>query len=182
MISMGDAVAHMQISAETICDSAQRIRRLAHELLELVRLRDKVRRAEARQKARGKFGPRDRRKRVRHVLKIRYRWSGPIVPNRFWPPQQSAFIESFSGRLRWIGTSVAACAGLKCVFDAGHQGEFRCLASDRLLETIDGSHLLSALTVQPGRASNDNSAGRIRRTTNVLCSFGAMVKFKTVIV
>jgi hypothetical protein len=60
---------------------------------------------------------------------------------------------------------------LKCVFDAGHQGEFRCLASDRLLETIDGSHLLSALTVQPGRASNDNSAGRIRRTTNVLCSF-----------
>jgi hypothetical protein len=49
-------VAHMQISAETIYDSAQNNRRLAHELLELVRLRDKVRRAEARQKARGKFG------------------------------------------------------------------------------------------------------------------------------
>ena len=63
MIAMGDAMAHMQISAETIYDSAQRIRRLAHEFLELVRLRDKVRRAEARQKARGKFGPRDRRKR-----------------------------------------------------------------------------------------------------------------------
>lgn len=74
----------------------------------------------------------------------------------------------------------------------GTRGEFRCLASDRLLETFDGSHLLSALTVQPGRASNDNpifeltprrrprSAGRIRRTTNVLCSFGAMVKFKTI--
>ena len=46
-------MAHMQISAETIYDSAQRIRRLAHELLELVCLRDKVRRAEARQKARG---------------------------------------------------------------------------------------------------------------------------------
>ncbi len=66
-------MAHMQISAETIYGSAQRIRRLAHELLELVRLRDKVRRAEARQKARGKFGPRDRRKRVRHALKIHYR-------------------------------------------------------------------------------------------------------------
>jgi hypothetical protein len=63
-------MAHMQISAEAIYDSAQRIR---SELLELVRLRDKVRRAEVRQKARGKFGPRDRRKRVRHVLKIRYR-------------------------------------------------------------------------------------------------------------
>jgi hypothetical protein len=73
MIAMGDAMAHMQISAETIYDSAQRIRRLAHEFLELVRLRDKVRRAEARQKARGKFGPRDRRKRVRHALKIRCR-------------------------------------------------------------------------------------------------------------
>jgi len=70
---MGDAMAHMQISAESIYDSAQRIRRLSHEFLELVRLRDKVRRAEARQKARGKFGPRDRRKRVRHALKIRYR-------------------------------------------------------------------------------------------------------------
>jgi hypothetical protein len=46
-------MAHMQISTETIYDSAQRIRSLAHELLELVRLRDKVRRAEARQKARG---------------------------------------------------------------------------------------------------------------------------------
>jgi hypothetical protein len=66
-------MAHMQISTETIYDSAQKIRRLAHELLELARLRDKVRRAEARQKARGKFGPRDRRKRVRHALKIRYR-------------------------------------------------------------------------------------------------------------
>jgi hypothetical protein len=43
-------MAHMQISAEAIYDSAQRIR---SELLELVRLRDKVRRAEARQKARG---------------------------------------------------------------------------------------------------------------------------------
>jgi hypothetical protein len=71
MIVMGDAMAHMQISTETIYDSAQRIRRLAHELLELVRLRDKVRRAEARQKARGKFGPRDLRKRDRHALKIR---------------------------------------------------------------------------------------------------------------
>jgi hypothetical protein len=53
-------VAHMQITAETICDSAQRNRRLAHELLDLVRLREQVRRAEARQKARGKFCPRDR--------------------------------------------------------------------------------------------------------------------------
>ena len=73
MIVMGDAMAHIQISTETIYDSAQRMRRLAHELLELVRLRDKVRRAEERQKARGKFGPRDRRKRIRHALKIRYR-------------------------------------------------------------------------------------------------------------
>jgi hypothetical protein len=73
MIAMGDAMAHIQISAETIYDSAQRIRRLAHEFLELVRLRDKVRRAEARQEARGKFDPRDRRKRVRHELKIRCR-------------------------------------------------------------------------------------------------------------
>jgi hypothetical protein len=73
MIVMGDAMAHMQISTETVYDSAQRIRRLAHELLELARLRDKVRRAEARQKARGKFSRRDRRKRVRHALKIRYR-------------------------------------------------------------------------------------------------------------
>ena len=37
------------ISTETIYDSAQRIRRLAHELLELVRLRDEVRRAEGTQ-------------------------------------------------------------------------------------------------------------------------------------
>jgi hypothetical protein len=73
MIVMGDAMAHIQIFTETIYDSAQRIRKLAHELLELVLLRDKVRRAEERQKARGKFGPRDRRKRVRHALKIRYR-------------------------------------------------------------------------------------------------------------
>jgi hypothetical protein len=65
-------MAHMQISTETIYDSAQRIRRLAHELLELVRFRDKVRRAAASQKARGKFGPRDRRKRVRHGMR-----SGP---------------------------------------------------------------------------------------------------------
>ena len=49
MIVMGDAMAHMQISAEAIYDSAQRIR---SDLLELVRLRDKVRRAEVRQKAR----------------------------------------------------------------------------------------------------------------------------------
>jgi hypothetical protein len=73
MIAMGDVMAHIQIFAETIYDSAQGIRRLAHEFLELVRVRDKVRRAEARQEARGKFGPRDRRKRVRHVLKIRCR-------------------------------------------------------------------------------------------------------------
>jgi hypothetical protein len=73
MIVMGDAMAHIQISTETIYDSAQRIRRLAHELLELVHLRDKVRRAEETQKARGKFGPRDRRKRVRHAFKIHYR-------------------------------------------------------------------------------------------------------------
>jgi hypothetical protein len=66
---------------------------------------------------------------------------------------------------------VAACAGLKCVFDAGHQGRVSLPCQQRRLETIDGSHLLSALTVQPGRAPNDNSAGRIRRTTNVLCSF-----------
>jgi hypothetical protein len=66
-------MAQMQISTETIYDSAQRIRRLAREFLELARLRDKVRRAEARQEARGKFGPRDRRKRVHHVLKIRCR-------------------------------------------------------------------------------------------------------------
>jgi hypothetical protein len=46
---MGDAMAHIQISTETIYDSAQRIRRLAHELLELVRLRDEVRRADGTQ-------------------------------------------------------------------------------------------------------------------------------------
>jgi len=132
-------MAHMQISAGTIYDSAQRIRRLAHEFLELVRLRDEVRRAEARQKARGKFDPRDRRKRVRHVLKIRYRLFRPIVPNRCWPPQQNAFIESLSGRLRWIEVSSMP----------GTRSEFRCLASDRLLETFDGSHLLSALACNP---------------------------------
>ena len=95
-------------------------------------------------------------------------------------PIDNPFIESFSGRLRWIEVSSIP----------GTRGEFRCLASDRLLETFDGSYLLSALTVQPGRASRQpifeltqrrsRSAGRIRRTTNVLCSFGAMVKFKTV--
>jgi hypothetical protein len=121
MIMMGDAMAHMQISTETIYDSAQTIRRLAHELLELIRLRDKVRRAEARQKARGKFGPRDRRKRVRHALKTR---------DRLFRANSSESLLATTG------------------------GEFRCLASDRLLETFDGSHLLSA--VQPGRASNDN--------------------------
>jgi len=78
----GDAMAHIQISTETIYDSAQRMRRLAHGLLELVRLRDKVQRAEERQQARGKFGPRDRRKRVPHALKIRYPSSGPIVVNK----------------------------------------------------------------------------------------------------
>jgi hypothetical protein len=61
-------VAHMQIFAETIYDSAQRNPRLAQELLYIVRLRDKVRRAEARQKARGKFGLRDRRKRIENPL------------------------------------------------------------------------------------------------------------------
>jgi len=66
-------MAHIQISTEMIYDSTQRLRRLAHELLELVRLRDKLRTAEARQKARGKFGPHDRPKRVRHALKIRHR-------------------------------------------------------------------------------------------------------------
>jgi hypothetical protein len=74
----------------------------------------------------------------------------------------------------------------------GARGEFRCLASDRLRETFDGSHLLSALTLQPRpgierqpifeltQRRRSRSAGRIRRTTNVLCSFGAMVKYKTV--
>jgi hypothetical protein len=85
---------------------------------------------------------------------------------------------------------MAACAGFEVSSMPGTRGEFLCLASDRLLETFDSSHLLSALTVQPGRASRQpifeltqrrsRSAGRIRRTTNVLCSFGAMVKFKTV--
>jgi len=73
----------------------------------------------------------------------------------------------------------------------GTRGEFGCLARDRLLETFDGSDLLSALACNPaGHRTNPifeltqrrrpRSAGRIRRTTNVLCSFGAMVKFKTV--
>ena len=65
---MGDAMAHIQISTETIYDPAQRIRRLAHELLELVRFRDKVRRAAASQKARGKFGPRDKPIKARTYL------------------------------------------------------------------------------------------------------------------
>jgi len=65
MIVMGDARAHMQISAEAIYDSAQRIR---SDLLELVRLRDKVRRAEVRQKARGKFGPHDKPIKARTFL------------------------------------------------------------------------------------------------------------------
>jgi hypothetical protein len=65
MIVMGDAMARMQISAEAIYDSAQRIR---SELLELVRLRDKVRRAEVRQKVRGKFGPRDKPIKARTYL------------------------------------------------------------------------------------------------------------------
>ena len=51
---------------------------------------------------------------------------------------------------------MAACAGFEVSSMPGTRGEFRCLASDRLLETFDSSHLLSALTVQPGRASNDN--------------------------
>jgi hypothetical protein len=113
-------VAHMQISAETIYDSAQNNRRLAHELLELVRLRDKVRRAEARQKARGKFGPRDRRKRVRHALEIRCRLFRANSSESLLPPQQNAFIESFNGRLRWIEVSSMP----------GTRGEFRCLASN----------------------------------------------------
>lgn len=39
----------------------QRIRRLAEEFLELERLRDHVRKAEAMQRTRGKFGAGDRR-------------------------------------------------------------------------------------------------------------------------
>jgi hypothetical protein len=39
MMLMEDTVAHMQITAETIYDSAQRNRRLAHELLYLGRSR-----------------------------------------------------------------------------------------------------------------------------------------------
>jgi hypothetical protein len=62
---MGDTMAHMQISAEAIYESAQRIR---SESLELLRLREKVRRAEARQKARGKFGPRDKPIKARTYL------------------------------------------------------------------------------------------------------------------
>ena len=54
---MGDTMVHMQISAEAIYDSVERIR---GESLELVRHRDKVRWAEARQKARGTFGLRDK--------------------------------------------------------------------------------------------------------------------------
>jgi hypothetical protein len=139
-------VAHMQITAETIYDSAQRNRRLAHELLYLVRLRDKVRRAEARQKARGKFGPRDRRKRVRHALKIRWRLFRANSSKSLLPPQQSAFIESFNGRLRWIEVSSMP----------GTRASFAAWPATVLLETFNGSHLLSALTGQPGRASNDN--------------------------
>jgi hypothetical protein len=108
MIAMGDAMAHMQTSAETNYDSAQRIRRLAHEFLELVRLRDKVRRAEARQKARGKFGPRDLRKRIRHALKIRCRL--------FRANSSESLSKMPSSR-----ASMAARAGLKCL-RCGDQG------------------------------------------------------------
>jgi hypothetical protein len=84
---------------------------------------------------------------------------------------------------------MAACAGLSSM--PGTRGEFRCLASDRLLETFDSSHF----ALRPNRATRPGierqpifeltqrrprSAGRIRRTTNVLCSFRAIVKFKTV--
>jgi hypothetical protein len=108
--------------------------------------------------------------------------SGPIVPNRSWPPQPNAFIESFNGRLRWIEVSSMPGTG----------ASFAAWPATVLLETFDGSHLLSALTLQPRlgfeqqpifeltQRRSSRSAGRIRRTTNVLCSFGAMVKFKTV--
>jgi hypothetical protein len=109
-------VAHMQITAETIYDSARRNRRLAHELY---LVRDKVRRAEARQKARGKFGPRDRRNRVRHALKIRCRLFRPGI-------ERQPIFELTQRR-------------------------------------------------------RPPSAGRSRRTTKVLCSFGATVKFKTIV-
>jgi hypothetical protein len=145
MIVMGDAMAHIEISTETIYDSAQSMRRLAHELLELVRLRDKVRRAEARQKARGKFGPRDQRKRVRHVLKIRYR----LFRANSSESLLATTAKCLHRELQWL-----PALDLKCLRCRG--GEIRCQASDRLLETFDSSHLLSALTVQPGRASNDN--------------------------
>jgi hypothetical protein len=136
-------VAHMQITADTIYDSAQRNRRLAQELLYLIRLRDKVQRAEARQKARGKFGPRDRRKRA---LKIRCRLFRGNSSESLLPPQQNAFIESFNGRLRWIEVSSMPGTG----------ASFAAWPATVLLETFDGSHLLSALTVRPGRPSNDN--------------------------
>jgi hypothetical protein len=128
-----------------IYDSAQRIRRLAHESLELVRLRDKVRRAEARQKAREKFGPRDRRKRVRHVLKIRYllfraNSSESLLATTAkchhrelqWPPALDC------RRCRAPGASFAA---------------WPAIVSLRLSTALI---LLSALTVQPGQASNGN--------------------------
>jgi len=66
-------MAHTQISAEAIYDSAQRIR---SELSELVRLRDKVRRAEAKRKAR-KFGPRDKPIKARTYLDGTQLRSGP---------------------------------------------------------------------------------------------------------
>jgi hypothetical protein len=138
-------VAHMKITADTIYESAQRNRGLAHELLYLIRLRDKVQRAEAR-KARGKFGPRDRRKRVRHALKIRCRLFRGNSSESLLPPQQNAFIESFNGRLRWIEVSSMPGTG----------ASFAAWPATVLLETFDGSHLLSALTVRPGRPSNDN--------------------------
>jgi hypothetical protein len=145
MMIMRDTVAHTQITAETIYDSAQRNRRLAHELLYLVRLRDEVRRAEASQKARAKFGPRDRRKRVRHALKIRCRlFRSNSSESRL--PQQNAFIESFNGRLGRIEVSSIP----------GTRASFAAWPTRVLLETFDGSHLLSALTLQPDRASNDN--------------------------
>jgi hypothetical protein len=62
---MEDTMAHMQISADAIYDSVRRIR---SESSELVRLRDKVRRAEAGQKARGKCGPRDKPIKTRTYL------------------------------------------------------------------------------------------------------------------
>src|SRR5207244_13603398 len=55
---------------------------------------------------------------------------------------------SCNGRLRWI--EVASMPGTR--------REFRCLASNRLLETFDRSHLLSALTVQPTHFRTDAAA------------------------